>query len=373
MATIRTTPTRTRTSTPTGTPRRIRHRKVGMLVAALATLALCALADPTAALAKKKGNKSDRIDAAKHAASLLSAPLPEIPGPRRTVAVMKFTARHDFLRQYGLSDVGGGLTAMLTTALVESGRFIVLERANLGDAFAEQELGASGLVTNESAARVGAVTGAQWIVTGAVTEFSAVAKGRGFSIGLGGLGGFGGKRDKLGVGLSPQSKRGIVGVDVRVIDAATSEVVAAFHVRKDIKSKGLKVSLDYDDVSLGGNNFIKTPLGVAARAAINDVAQQFAGVVAREAWSGQVVDFTDGEIAINAGGDAGVRDGDTFRVYRVTKVLTDPATGQTIGRRTKPIGRVVIGGVESQVAFGSFEPTADGTPRRGDVVVAPTR
>jgi curli biogenesis system outer membrane secretion channel CsgG len=288
---------------------------------------------------------------------VLDRRLSNIPGPKRTVAVASFLAKSDFLRQYGLSDLGGGLAAMLATTLVESGQFIVVERPNLSAVLGEQELGANGLTTPESAPRLGNLIGAQLLILGNVTEFDESASGRSFSFGLGG---------GLGIGISPQSRKGIVGIDVRVVDTATGQVVAAYHVREEVKARAINVNVAISGYSVGGSDFSKTPLGKAAREAVNAVAVQFAEAAAERDWSGQVVDFEFGEVAINAGAGAGIQAGDSFRIYRVTRVLTDPTTGRVLGQRKHAIGEIVITEVDDNFAFGSFE--GDYDPQRGDIV-----
>lgn len=288
---------------------------------------------------------------------VLDQRLSNIPGPKRTVAVASFLAKSDFLRQYGLSDLGGGLAAMLSTALVESGQFIVVERPDLNAVLGEQELGANGLTTAESAPRLGNLIGAQLLILGNVTEFDESTSGRGFSFGMGG---------KVGLGVSPQSRKGIVGIDVRVVDTTTGQVVASYHVREEVKARAITVNVAVSGYNVGGSDFSKTPLGKAARKAINTVVVQFAEAAAEREWCGQVIDFEFGEVAINAGAGAGIRAGDSFRIYRVTRVLTDPTTGRVLGQRKHAIGEIVITEVDDNFAFGSFE--GDYEPRRGDIV-----
>ena len=76
---------------------------------------------------------------------ILTKEVRTIPGPKRTIAVMRFGSAGAFDQVYGNWDVGAGMEAMLTTALIETGQFIVVERANLTDVLSEQELAASGI------------------------------------------------------------------------------------------------------------------------------------------------------------------------------------------------------------------------------------
>jgi curli biogenesis system outer membrane secretion channel CsgG len=57
---------------------------------------------------------------------VLTGKVPAVKGPKRVVAVARFDAVGSFTAVYGNWDVGGGLEAMLITALMESGRFIVV-------------------------------------------------------------------------------------------------------------------------------------------------------------------------------------------------------------------------------------------------------
>lgn len=289
-----------------------------------------------------------------------NVPLPEVRGPKRSVAVADFGTTTIFDNQYGLTNVGGGLAGLLATALVESDRFIVVERGRLSSVLAEQELAAAGMLHNDGQAAIGELLGAQYLLQGEITEFSEEAKGRGFSLGIGS----GDRR----VGLSPRKRTGVVGIDVRVINTSTGQIVEAFTVREEITARAMALILEDGNVSMGHDNFSETPLGQAARAAVDEVVRQFATAAASEAWQATVVDYDQYGIAINAGSESGVDVGDTFQIQRVTKVLTDPNTGRVLGKRAFQVGEITIQHVENGIAFGKYEPTIDLPARRGDIV-----
>jgi len=50
-------------------------------------------------------------------------------------------------------------------------------------------------------------------------------------------------------------------------------------------------------------------------------------------------------------------------------VFTDPSTGRVLGQRKVRLGRVVVNAVDSEVAFGSFQPVNSAAPMRGDLIV----
>ncbi len=64
-----------------------------------------------------------------------------------------------------------GIEAMITDAMNRSGRFRMIERQFVGDVLAEQDLGASGRVAQPSAAKIGKVLGAQYLVQAVVTSY----------------------------------------------------------------------------------------------------------------------------------------------------------------------------------------------------------
>lgn len=296
--------------------------------------------------------------------TLLTGPIPAVDGPKRTVAVAPFGATSHFVAEFGLTDVGGGLAAMLTGALMESGQFLVVERSQLSTVLAEQELGANALATPESGVLPGRLLGAQLLIFGEVTEFSDADKGRGFGLGFS----LGSKQ----LGLSPQSRSGTVAIDVRVVDTASGQLVAAFNVRESIKARSLAVNVGYEGHSAGMTDFLRTPIGQAARSAINQAVQQFAAAAARQPWSGSVVDVEAQSLVINAGANSGIKVGDRFEIRRVSKVLTDPTSGRVLARRPETMGHATVEQVGDTLAYARYSMATDMAPSRGDLVLAGT-
>jgi hypothetical protein len=85
-------------------------------------------------------------------------------------------------------------------------------------------------------------------------------------------------------------------------------------------------------------------------------------------WTGRVVDAELGEVYLNAGHDTNIQLGDRFKVYRVTKTLTDPTTGELLGQRKRQIGTVEITTVEEKLAIGTYHKLLDVEPGRNDLV-----
>ena len=124
-------------------------------------------------------------------------------GPQKRIAVSAF----EFRANEGSGDVGGGMTDMLTNALFNSGRFIVLERERLEEVTAEQDRANSGRFKKETMAPKGELEGAELLIRGSVTEFEPNCKG--------------------GSVLVAAGKVACMAINIRIVDAKTGRVVNA--------------------------------------------------------------------------------------------------------------------------------------------------
>jgi len=203
--------------------------------------------------------------------SIAEARAERYDGPKARLAVGEFkdkTAKGEggsgWFGLYGFhfKEIGDGMKDMLTTALFNTNRYIVLEREQLNEVLAEQDLAAAGRVKKETAAPTGEVYGADLIITAAVTEFEGSAKGAG-----------GGTR-VLGVTVGGGLKKAHLAIDVRIIDAKTSQIVAAATVTGSATSFGAAGGASIGGrlpVALGG--FSKTPTEQAIRTCIQKAVE----------------------------------------------------------------------------------------------------
>ena len=206
--------------------------------------------------------------------SIAEAQADRYDGPKARLAVGEFTDKTargqgetGWYGMYGLQfkEIGEGMRDMLTTALFNTNRYIVLEREQLNEVLAEQDLAAEGRVKKETAAPTGEIYGADLIITAAVTEFEGSAKGVG-----------GGTR-VLGVTVDGGVKKAQLAIDVRIIDAKTSQIVAAATVTGSATSFGAEGATTIGGslpIALGG--FSKTPTEQAIRTCIQKAVQYIA-------------------------------------------------------------------------------------------------
>lgn len=180
-------------------------------------------------------------------------------GPKARIAVNKFTNK----AAKGGRQIGAGMSDMLTTALFHTNRFIVLDRQDHGAVMAEQDLAASGRISQKTAAPIGQMEGAELLVTGAITEFEPRAGG-----GFGGIG--------LGpVGIGGSTNNAHIAMDLKVVDTKTGRIVAAVTIegRASEWAAGLIAGVPIP-VIIGG--YQNTPMEKAIRVCIKKAADYLA-------------------------------------------------------------------------------------------------
>jgi curli biogenesis system outer membrane secretion channel CsgG len=288
--------------------------------------------------------------------ALLGAASDGLAQPKTRIAVTAFENKVKTPLPDASWKIGEGLAEMLTTELVSTGRFIVVERQALGDVVGEQALGQSGLVRRETAAQSGQILGAQVVVRGAVTEFEERASGGGAGVQ--------GRR----FAVEGRAENAHVAIDLRLIDTSTGQVIASHNVSKIASGAGGGFAVRDRRVMFGGDAFFQTPIGQATRAAMQE-AVHF--VVSRSpttaAPSFSIVKVEGGKAYINAGANANVRVGDVFQVYSRGEDLTDPDTGLKLGSSERLVGSIQVSEVQEQFSIGTVQ-GGTGVMKRGDRV-----
>lgn len=248
------------------------------------------------------------------------------------------------------TDFGTGLTEMLTTALIDSKRFVVLERKAMADITAEQTLGTSPAANPAAATTPGHLLGAQQLIRGAVTEFSYQSSSTGGNGILGNV-----------LGVSHSTSEATVVLDIRICDAATGVVVDSVKGTGKVKSSATQANLTIKEINLGGSNFQESPLGEATRRAIADCVKQICQKMEKYPWEARVAELeADGSaVYINAGSTMGIKVGDEFDIFHPGREITDPETKTVIGRtKDAKCGHVKIDSVTPGLAIGKV---TDGT------------
>lgn len=175
-------------------------------------------------------------------------------------------------------DMGKIVAEWLITALVQEGRFDVIERRLLEQVLKEQNLGASGVVDAQSASKIGKVLGARIVISGSVIKLPRFAE-----------------------------------VNARLIDVETGSILAAESVKSDVT-----VRLAELITMMAGKIMKNFPL------------------------EGYIVQRTGNTVIIDLGTRAGVKKGMKFIVFKEGKVIKHPKTGEVLDIAFIETGKVEV-------------------------------
>jgi len=278
--------------------------------------------------------------------------VPVYTGPKKRIAVMDFEDKVPRTQErIGLlqilfgtgrgeeGNIGTGMSEMLTTALVQTGRFIVVERQNLQDVLKEQQMGASGLIREQTAAKIGELIGAQVLIRGAVTEFQERTGG--------GMGGF--DVGPFAMGVKTSFAR--VAIDIKLVDATTGIVIDAKNIDREITESGLALAANVRGIKFGGGGFQKTPIGKAVRECIQEAVNYIVSRTEKIPWQARIALVKEGKIYINVGAGSGINAGDELVVYRPGEEIIDPETGLSLGAEETKIGIIKIEEVREKLSI----------------------
>ncbi len=243
---------------------------------------------------------------------------------KKRVAVSRFEDRAGT----GYNHLGEGVADMLVTALVKTGKFSVIERQELERVLGEQKLGESGLVTAETAPKVGKLLGVELLVVGSVSEFGT-------------------KENKISGGLSfisggIKSKTSRAVVDIRLVNTVTGEIVAAEKEEGEESTTG--IAFDYSGVDFSNmDSWDDTDIGKACRKAVDGVVKLITENMAKIPFSGKILKMnSDGTLLMKPGSEGNVKVGMEFDVFRVGEPIKDPDTGLDLGAEETKVGHVKV-------------------------------
>ncbi len=251
-------------------------------------------------------------------------------GAKVRVAVMNFENNSSWA--WWGDRLGEAAADEIATQLVQSGKFTVIERTQLGAILAEQNLGAIGAVTPSTAAKIGKLLGVQLILTGSITQFSIERT----SVGFRGIG---------GSVSNAESK-----LDVRLINTETGEIMVAAEGQGNKRMGG-----GYFKGAAAERTFDQGAAQEALRPAVELVVLKVAGMamslqaIQPAAPEGQIVSTRGTSYYINRGQNAGVTLGQRFAVMRMVQEIKD-ADGKVLDRVIEKVGTLEVTQVLSQSA-----------------------
>ncbi len=165
-----------------------------------------------------------------------------------SVGVRKRVAVSNFESGSAPGKLGGGLTDMLSDALFNTNRFIVLERDRLDEVMREQELTQTSRFDSATRAPLGELEGAELIIKGSVVKFEEQCRGASL--------------------LLLSAKEACIGLNLRIIDVATGRVVNSTTVEGRSSTTGVGLVFTTSPLPIGLGGWAKTPVEEALRQAI---------------------------------------------------------------------------------------------------------
>ena len=357
----------------------MKHRWLGSVLCLALSASLPAAADYVA-FSIDGGDKRplpERVDdvSAEH---LVNIEWGQYSGRRPTVGVLA-VENTTSLASFIVSSASGGdiqtsvpvngIEAIITDALSRTGRFRLVEREQgaLQGVLQEQDLSASGRVSEASGAATGNILGAEYLVQVVVTDYQADAEGRDLKVG--GL-----LRDRVPAlgGLNVRNRRSRVGMNFRLIDADTSEIIFTKQIESQIRESGLEFggAAAGDDLGLGGflSDFSKIPVGQATIAGVNKGVYELIKQVGTRPAEGSVVTVNGDQIVVNLGA-GNAEAGERFRVLHRGEELIDPDTGLSLGTMETVVGEIEVVTIQDRFSVARLA-EGEQAPSRGDKIVS---
>jgi|ERR1022692_443532 curli biogenesis system outer membrane secretion channel CsgG len=220
---------------------------------------------------------------------------------KRKIAIARFTNETNYGRSFLLdkdSDpIGKQAVDILSKKLLDTGKFILLERADMEKINAELGLGKLEGLHNM----------ADYLVVGSITAF--------------------GRKTEGNVGVFTRSKKqtAYAKVTIRLLDVRTGEVIYADEGSGEAFAEvqtavGLGPTADYDS----------TLNDKVLDAAITNLANNVIGHLLQKPWKAYIIAYSDGSYVVTGGQSQGVKVGDTFDVLIEGSKVHNPATDMDV-------------------------------------------
>lgn len=287
------------------------------------------------------------MDLTGSALRMQTAQVPMAQGGTQTTTTVALPPPPEFAR---------ALTEILTTTLMETRRFVVLERQQAQAVLAEQDFGASGRVNQQTAPGQGGVIGAQAMITGDITGYAYTQQA------------LGGNALNLVKGVTASASRlnARVVIDLRLVDATTGEVLASAAGTGNASATGVASEITRGDRHLGTSGAWSSPLGEASREAITRAVRAIVEGMPAVRWSARLADVREEVIYVGAGSEDGLTPGMVLEVFERQPPLVDPESGRNLGSPERRVGAIEVVTVEARFAVARVK---EGTGfARGQVV-----
>lgn len=275
--------------------------------------------------------------------SAVKKPMPESPLKSRLAVVPV----------EGGGSLQSGLTELLTAELIQTGRFIVLERAGLSEVQTEQNRGndpdfwkEGGVASRFIPARILLSIKTLNVGTEEDALVGTIVEGKG--------GGF-------------RIKRAKVMLEVKLIDVGTAQVIHSKVVEASATGGDLAAGVGTKSAMVGTAMFNSSAVGRAAKEAIKKSVRIVSEHFSAARWETRIAGVRPaGKVYVAAGSTDGLRIGRQLEVHRPGEAVIDPSTGIQLAITEKQIGVLLIEELFENYSVGSV--VSDTVPLRGDIL-----
>jgi curli biogenesis system outer membrane secretion channel CsgG len=254
-------------------------------------------------------------------------------GLKRKVAIARFSNETQYAKgafyDKDNDPIGRQALDILSTKLEQSGKFILLERADIDKIAEEQKYSDSGTAQK---------IGADFLIIGSVTEY--------------------GRKNVGEADFLSHSKRQIVqaAVSLRLVDVSSGQVIYSEEGRGEAETESKTV------LGIGGQaGYDATLDDKAISAAISKLVENIINNCMDKPWRSYFLSYDADAVIISGGKHIGIKTGDTFDVYERGRKVKNPSTGLFIelpGKKTGTVKVLSTGGDTSENEYSVVEMTS---------------
>ena len=256
---------------------------------------------------------------------------PVFPQQKATIAVggieyrAKDSAENKHYRAYGQDprEDTRAFVDMLTTALVKTKKFNVIERDRMTEILKEQGLSLEGIAKGGYAGDGLNLKGIDYILTGSITEYGIQAQGVQFG------------------GFSTAGETAVMAVDIRVLEIATGSIGIAESVRAEASGGS---AFKIEGFASGAESDSSAQLGEVMRKSARNVTN----LIVTTIYPIKVVAIDKNGDAMLNYGDSLLQEGDVLEVFSQGEEFIDPDTGEVLGREEVLIGKLSVFDVQAR-------------------------
>ena len=234
-------------------------------------------------------------------------------GLKRKVAIGRFSNETRYGQSFFIDKnndkIGKQAMDILSAKLFQTGKFIMLERADLSKIEKELNIGNIPKLDNS----------ADYLILGSITEF--------------------GRKETSDVGIFSRVKKQEVfaKVHIRIVDVSTGQIIYSD------EGKGTSFSEAGTVMGLGGKAGYNAQLNdKAIDAAISDLASNIIENMLDKPWRGYILGYEDGNLITSGGKSQNIKVDDKFKVFIEGKKVKNPQTNMMITLPGKKVATIEI-------------------------------